>query len=59
MFFQHIVNIFIKNNSNVKDEKVRNSYGVFGGIVGIFINLLLFVIKFYLFHSSSILNEYF
>ncbi len=46
MFFQHIVNIFIKNNSNVKDEKVRNSYGVFGGIVGIFINLILFAIKF-------------
>ena len=46
MFFQHIVNIFIKNNSNVKDEKVRNSYGIFGGIVGIFINFLLFVIKF-------------
>jgi len=46
MFFQHIVNIFIKNSSNVKDEKVRNSYGVFGGIVGILINFILFVIKF-------------
>ena len=46
MFFQHIVNIFVKDNSNVTDEKVRNSYGVFGGIVGIVINFLLFAIKF-------------
>ena len=46
MFFERIVNIFIKDNSNVKDEKVRNSYGVFGGIVGISVNVLLFIIKF-------------
>ena len=45
MFFEHMVNIFIKNNSNVKDDKVRNSYGVFGGIVGILVNALLFIIK--------------
>ena len=45
MFFQHMVNIFIKNNSNVKDNKVRNSYGVFGGIIGILVNALLFIIK--------------
>jgi cation diffusion facilitator family transporter len=41
-----MVNIFIKDSSNVKDEKVRNSYGVFGGIVGISVNVLLFIIKF-------------
>jgi cation diffusion facilitator family transporter len=41
-----MLNIFIKDNSNVKDEKVRNSYGVFGGIVGISVNVLLFIIKF-------------
>ena len=41
MFFEHMVNRFIKNNSNVKDDKVRNSYGVFGGIVGILVNVLL------------------
>ncbi|BCZ49057.1 cation diffusion facilitator transporter [Clostridium gelidum] len=45
MFFEHMVNIFIKNNSNVKDDRVRNSYGVFGGIVGILVNALLFIIK--------------
>ncbi len=45
MFFQPIVNKFIKDNSNIKDDKVRNSYGVFGGIIGILINVLLFIIK--------------
>ena len=46
MFFERMVNIFIKDSSNVKDEKVRNSYGMFGGIVGISVNVLLFIIKF-------------
>ena len=45
MFFEHMVNGFIKNNSDVTDDKVRNSYGVFGGIVGILVNALLFIIK--------------
>ena len=45
MFFQPIINKFVKDNSNVKDDKVRNSYGVFGGIIGILINVLLFIIK--------------
>lgn len=46
MFFERMVNIFIKDSSNVKDEKVRNSYGMFGGIVGISVNIILFIIKF-------------
>lgn len=45
MFFNFIVHRFIKDNSNVKDDKVRNSYGVIGGIVGILINVILFIIK--------------
>lgn len=45
MFFDFIVNKFIKNNSDIKDDKVRNSYGVVGGIVGILINVILFIIK--------------
>lgn len=45
MFFNFIVNKFIKNNSDIKDDKVRNSYGVVGGIVGILINVILFAIK--------------
>lgn len=45
MFFDFIVNKFIKNNSDIKDDKVRNSYGVVGGIVGILVNVILFIIK--------------
>jgi cation diffusion facilitator family transporter len=45
MFFQFIFNSFIKNNSNVKDTVVRNSYGILGGIIGILINVILFTIK--------------
>ena len=43
MFFEFIINKFIKKNSNGDD--LRNSYGVLGGIVGIFINIILFLIK--------------
>lgn len=45
MFFEPIVNKFIKDNSNVNDDKVRNSYGLIGGIVGILVNLILFITK--------------
>lgn len=46
MFFNLIVNKFIKDNTNLKDDKVRNSYGILGGIIGILVNIALFVIKF-------------
>ncbi|NMF04247.1 cation diffusion facilitator family transporter [Clostridium beijerinckii] len=45
MLFELIVNKFIKDNSNVKDDKVRNSYGMLGGIIGIIVNIILFIIK--------------
>lgn len=45
MFFEKMINIFIKNNSNINDVSVRNSYGTFGGIVGIIVNVILFIIK--------------
>ena len=45
MFSKFLVNTFIKDNSNVKDDKVRNSYGILGGVVGIIINVILFGIK--------------
>lgn len=45
MFSKFLVNKFIKNNSNVKDDKVRNAYGIMGGIIGIIINVILFAIK--------------
>ena len=45
MFSKFLVNTFIKDNSNVKDDKVRNSYGILGGVIGIIINVILFGIK--------------
>ena len=45
MFSKFLVNTFIKDNSNVKNDKVRNSYGILGGVVGIIINVILFGIK--------------
>lgn len=55
MFFEFLVNTFIKNSSEVKDNKVRNSYGILGGIIGIIVNLILFAIKLFVgFLTSSI-----
>ncbi|MBE6070374.1 MAG: cation transporter [Clostridium butyricum] len=45
MFFELLINKFIKDKDNIKDDKVRNSYGLLGGIVGILVNVLLFIIK--------------
>lgn len=45
MLSKLLVNRFIRNHDDVKNEKVRNSYGFLGGIIGIFINFSLFVIK--------------
>ncbi len=39
--------IFIKDNKNYTDSKVRNAYGSLCGIVGIILNVLLFGIKFF------------
>ncbi len=47
MISKFLVNRFIKNNKDIKNSKVRNSYGTLGGIVGIIINFLLFLIKFF------------
>ena len=40
-----LINIFIKNKDNIEDEKVRGSYLMLGGFVGIAINILLFSTK--------------
>ena len=47
MISKFLVNTFVKNNENIKDPKVRNNYGNLGGIVGIIINFMLFLIKFF------------
>jgi cation diffusion facilitator family transporter len=41
-----LVKSFVKNNEDTKNPKVRNSYGTLGGVIGIIINFILFVIKF-------------
>lgn len=39
--------IFIKDNKNYNNSKVRNLYGVLCGVVGIVLNVVLFAIKFF------------
>ncbi len=46
MFSKFLVKTFIKNSEDTKDVNVRNSYGFLGGIIGIIVNFILFVIKF-------------
>jgi len=51
---------FIKDYKDVKDPRVREQYGKLGSIVGIVVNLFLFIIKFAvgtLFHSVSITGD--
>jgi len=40
-----LINLFIKNNNQVEDTKVRSSYGILASLVGIFCNTLLFLLK--------------
>lgn len=46
MLSNFLVKTFVKNSDNIKDTKVRNSYGTLGGVIGIIVNSLLFLIKF-------------
>ena len=39
--------IFIKNHNDLSDPKVRHSYGILCSVLGIFLNLILFGIKFF------------
>lgn len=43
---KQLVRWFIKDYENIKDQKVRTSYGKLAGWVGIFCNIILFVSKF-------------
>ena len=40
-----LVRRFIKDHDNISDKKVRETYGVLGGILGIICNIFLFLIK--------------
>jgi cation diffusion facilitator family transporter len=46
MIINFLVNKFIKDSDNTRDQKVRRAYGNLGGFVGIFVNVILFLIKF-------------
>ncbi|EOR28149.1 cation efflux family protein [Clostridium sartagoforme AAU1] len=46
MISNFLVKSFVKNDEDTKNPKVRNSYGTLGGVIGIIINFILFVIKF-------------
>lgn len=41
-----LAKIFIKDRDHIKEQKVRTAYGILSGVVGIFLNLCLFVGKF-------------
>ena len=41
-----LVKCFVKNGDNINDPKVRSSYGMLSGVVGIVCNCILFVLKF-------------
>lgn len=41
-----LLKTFVKNSENVKDKKVRESYSVLSGVVGLICNFVLFVVKF-------------
>ena len=40
-----LINLFIKNNSNINDIKVRNDYGKLSGTIGIITNIILSLCK--------------
>lgn len=40
-----LVKAFIKNHEETKNPKVREKYGVLGGVLGIICNIILFVVK--------------
>ena len=43
--FTLLTKIFIKDRNNVTDPKVREAYGTLSGAYGIFLNIVLFIIK--------------
>ncbi|MFA9399282.1 MAG: cation diffusion facilitator family transporter [Clostridiaceae bacterium] len=46
MFSEYLIHHFVKNYTEIEEEKVRDSYGYLAGIIGIILNLVLFIVKF-------------
>ncbi len=40
-----LIKLFIKDNEQLKEQRVRMAYGTLSGIVGIFMNVFLFIVK--------------
>lgn len=45
-FSSLLIKIFVKNNTDINNQKVRQSYGYLAGFFGVISNLSLFVLKF-------------
>lgn len=45
---EFLIKLFIKNHNNAKDTDVREKYGMFGSIVGIIVNILLSIGKYFI-----------
>lgn len=48
MISNFLVKSFVKDNENIKNNSVRNSYGTLAGVVGIIVNAILFAVKFFI-----------
>lgn len=46
MLTNFLLRTFIKDHLNTSNQEVRKKYGILSGIIGIFINVLLFIVKF-------------
>ena len=42
-----LVKLFIKDSDNINDSKVRGNYGILSGCVGIAVNVILCLCKFF------------
>lgn len=62
LFIKFLTKIFIRDCENVNASSVRAAYGVFGGILGVICNIILFGIKFtigVLINSIAIISDAF
>lgn len=62
MLIRFLTKIFIKNSDDVKNANVRTAYGIFGGVLGILCNIILFILKVVIgsaIHSIAIISDAF
>lgn len=45
MLSKFLISKFVKDYTNINNKKVRDAYGYLGGLVGIIVNLMLFITK--------------